>query len=79
MIKTYKVLGSDDIPIDVWRCLGDVAIVWLTKLFNIFFWSNKMPDERRKKILVPIFKNKRDIQSCTNYRGIKLMNNIIKL
>ena len=32
-----------------------------------------MPDEWRKSILVPIYKNKGDIQSCTNYRGIKLM------
>jgi hypothetical protein len=25
--------------------LRDVAIVWLTKLFNFIFRSNKMPDE----------------------------------
>jgi hypothetical protein len=30
-------------------------------------------------ILVPIFKNKGDIQSCTNYRGIKLMSHTMKL
>jgi hypothetical protein len=38
-----------------------------------------MPDEWRRSTLVPIFKNKRDIQSCTNYRGIKLMSHTIKL
>ena len=38
-----------------------------------------MPDEWRKSILVPIYKNKGDIQSCTNYRGIKLMCHIMKL
>jgi hypothetical protein len=78
-IKTGKTLGPDDIPIEVWRYLGDIAIVWLTKLFNIIFWSNKMPDEWRRSILVPIFKNKGDIQSCTNYRGIKLMSHTMKL
>jgi hypothetical protein len=56
--KTNKALGPDDIPIEVWRCLGDIAIVWLTKLFNTIFRSNKMPDECRRNILVPIFKNK---------------------
>jgi hypothetical protein len=50
----------------------------LTKLFNIIFRSNKMPDEWRKSILVLIFKNKGDIQSYTNYRGIKLMSRTIK-
>jgi hypothetical protein len=78
-MKTGKALGPDDIPIEVWRCLGDIAIVWLTKLFNIIFRSNKMPDEWRRSILVPIFKNKGVIQSCTNYRGIKLMSHTMKL
>jgi uncharacterized Zn finger protein len=32
-----------------------------------------------KNILVPILKNKRDIQSCTNYRGIKLMSHTMRL
>jgi hypothetical protein len=78
-MKTSKALGSDDILIEVWRCLGDVVIMWLTKLFNIIFRSNKMPDEWRRSILVPIFKNKGDIQSYTNYRGIKLMSHTMKL
>jgi hypothetical protein len=39
-MKTCKTLGPDDIPIKVWRCLGDIAIVWLTKLFNTIFRSN---------------------------------------
>jgi hypothetical protein len=78
-MKGCKVMGLDGIPIEVWRCLADIAIVWLTKLFNHIFRSNKMPDEWRRSILVPIYKNKGDIQSCTNYRGIKLMSHTIKL
>jgi hypothetical protein len=78
-MKTGKTLEPDDIPIEVWRCLGDIAIVWLTKLFNIIFRSNKMLDEWRRSILISIFKNEGDIQSCTNYRRIKLMSHIMKL
>jgi Reverse transcriptase (RNA-dependent DNA polymerase) len=78
-MKSGKALGPNDIPIEVWRCLGDIAIVWLTKLFNIIFRFNKMPDELRRSILVPIIKNKGDIQSYTNYRGIKLMSHTMKL
>ena len=78
-MKGGKVMGLDGIPIEVWRWLGDIAIVWLTKLFNHIFWLNKMPDEWRRSILVSIYKNKGDIQSCTNYWGIKLMNHTMKL
>ena len=59
--------------------LGARAIVWLTKLFNLIFQSNKMSEEWRRSILVSIFKNKGDVQSCTNYRGIKLMSHTMKL
>ena len=77
-MKGGKALGFDDIPIKVWRCLGDIAIVWITKMFNIFR-SNKMLEEWRRSILIPIYKNKGNIQSCTNYRGIKLMSHTMKL
>jgi hypothetical protein len=26
-MKTYKALGPDDIPIEVWRCFGDIVTV----------------------------------------------------
>jgi hypothetical protein len=74
-----KVMGPDGIYIEVWRSLEDVVIVWFIKLFKLIFRSNKMPDEWRRSILVPIFKNMGDVQSCTNYRGIKLMSHTIKL
>ena len=38
-----------------------------------------MLDEWRKSFIVPIYKNKGDIQDCTNYRGIKLMSHTMKL
>ncbi|KAK3574867.1 hypothetical protein QTP86_018328 [Hemibagrus guttatus] len=41
--------------------------------------SEKMPEEWRRSVLVPIFKNKGDVQSCSNYRGIKLMSHTMKL
>ena len=78
-MKGGKAIGPDGIPIKVWRCLGDIAIVWLTKMFNNIFRSNKMPEEWRISILVPIYKNKGDIQSCTNYWGIKLISHSMKL
>ena len=44
-MKGGKAMGPDGIPIKVWRCLEDIAIVWLTKMFNNIFRSNKMPEE----------------------------------
>jgi hypothetical protein len=36
-MKGGKVMGPDGLPIEVWRSLGDVVIVLLTKLFNLIF------------------------------------------
>jgi hypothetical protein len=44
MMKGGKTMGPDGIPIEAWRCLRDIAIVWLTK-FNRIFQSNKMSEE----------------------------------
>ena len=60
-MKGGKAMDPDGIPMKVWRCLRDIAIVWLTKMFNNIFRSNEMPEEWRRSILVPIYKNKEDI------------------
>jgi hypothetical protein len=36
-MKGGKAMGPEGIPIEVWKCLKDIAIVWLTKLFNHIF------------------------------------------
>jgi hypothetical protein len=36
-MKGGKTMGPGGIPIEVLRTLGGVAIVWLTKLFNLIF------------------------------------------
>jgi hypothetical protein len=78
-MKGGKAMGPDGIPIEVWRSLRDIAIIWLIKLFNLIFRLNKMSIEWRRSILVPISKNKGDVQSCTNYQEIKLMSHTMKL
>ncbi|KAH1211080.1 LINE-1 retrotransposable element ORF2 protein [Glycine max] len=78
-ISNGKAVGPDNIPIEVWKTLGDRGLEWLTKLFNEIMRSKRMPEEWRRSTLVPIYKNKGDIQNCANYRGIKLMSHTMKL
>ncbi|XP_071718203.1 uncharacterized protein [Rutidosis leptorrhynchoides] len=74
-----KAVGPDQIPIEAWRCLGDDGVRWLTCLFNKTLRSSKMPMEWRVSETIPIYKNKGDAQSCSNYRGIKLLSHTMKL
>ncbi|KAK3537054.1 hypothetical protein QTP70_000286 [Hemibagrus guttatus] len=78
-MKSGKAVGPDDIPVEVWKCLGEAAVEFLASLFNRVLESERMPEEWRRSVLVPIFKNKGDMQNCSNYRGIKLMSHTMKL
>ncbi|KAK3525151.1 hypothetical protein QTP86_019536 [Hemibagrus guttatus] len=78
-MKSGKAVGLYDIPVEVWKCLGEAAVEFLANLFNRVLESERMPEEWRRSVLVPIFKNKGDVQSCSNYRGIKLMSHTMKL
>ena len=40
-----KAVGPDNIPIEVWKTLGDRGLEWLTKLFNEIMRSKCMPEE----------------------------------
>ena len=41
--------------------------------------GERMPEEWRRSVLIPIYKNKGDAQCCGNYRGIKLMSHTRKV
>ena len=70
-MKNGKAVRPDDLPMEVWKCLGESALEFRTKLYNITMKSEIMSEEWRD-LLIPIFKNNGDVQSCNNYRGITL-------
>ncbi|XP_074337110.1 uncharacterized protein LOC141674288 [Apium graveolens] len=74
-----KATGSDQIPIEVWLCLGDEGEQWLMRLFDNILRTSDIPQEWRLNMVVPIYKNKGDAQDCSNYRGIKLLSHTMKL
>ncbi|VFQ72995.1 unnamed protein product [Cuscuta campestris] len=78
-MRSGRALGPYEIPVEFWKHAGRGGWVWLTKLFNVIFRTARMPDEWRESLLVPLFKGKGDIQSCENYRGIKLLSHIIEV
>jgi len=78
-MKNGKALGPDDIPVEVWKCLGKPAVEFLVSLFNRILGGEPMPDDWRQSTIVPIYKNKGDAHQCGNYRGIKLTSHTLKM
>ena len=77
--KKDKAVGPDELPVEVWKCMGKTGIEFLTRLFNRLLMGKRMPEEWRRSVLIPIYKNRGDAQCCGNYRGIKLMSHTMKV
>jgi len=43
-VKSGKAVGLNLIPIEIWKCLGERGLGWLTELFNVIFRTLKMPN-----------------------------------
>ena len=78
-MKNGKAAGPDNIPVEVWKSLGEEGIDILWDLMQKIFNQEKMPEEWRGSLIIPIYKGKGDIQECGNYRGIKLISHTMKI
>ena len=78
-MKKRKAVGPDELPDEVWKCMGKMEIKFLTRLFNRLLMGERMREKWRRSVLIPIYKNKGDAQCCENYRGIKLMSHTMKV
>ena len=78
-MKKGKAVGPDELPVEVSKCMKEMGIKFLTRLFNRLLMSERMPEEWRRSVLIPIYKNIGDAQCCGNYRGIKLMSHTMKV
>ena len=78
-MKKGKAVGPDELPVKVWKCMEKMNITFLTRLLNRLLMGERMPEEWRRSVLIPINKNKEDAQCCGNYRTIKLMSHTMKV
>ena len=76
-LKNGKAPGTDGIFPEMIKNAGDLAVKFLTKLFNRLFDEGIYPEEWCKAIVVPIFK-KGDKNITDNYRGVSLLSLISK-
>ena len=78
-MKKGKAAGPEELPVEVWNWMEEMGIKFLTRLFNRLLMGERMPEEWKKSVLIPIYKNKGDAQCCGNYRGIKPMSHTMKV
>ena len=77
-LRKMKKGGPDELPVKVWKCMGEMGIKFLIRQFNRLL-GEQMPEEWRRSVLITIYKNKRYTQCCGNYRGIKMISHTMKV
>lgn len=67
-MKNGKAVGPDEIPVEAWKALGELGVEIVHEIICQAFDSERIPNEWRESTLVPIYKEKGDIQDCEKYR-----------
>ena len=76
-LKNGKSPGEDRITAEMFKYMGENAKRLLLELINKAWKEGKTPEEWHTALILPIFK-KGDKGDCKNYRGITLINTIMK-
>src|SRR5918995_5436827 len=77
-MKVGKAAGPSGVASEMLKAAGEDGIMWMVDLFNQIILE-KIPDDWKKSWMVTVFKGKGDAMDCGSYRGIKLLDNAIKV
>jgi sorting nexin-29 len=77
-LKSYKSLGTDQIPVELIKAGGETLYSEIHKLICSICNKEELPQQWKESIIVPILK-KGDKIDCNNYRGISLLSTAYKI
>ena len=76
--KPKKAEGPSQITADVIKMM-DKNAEWLWQITKKVWSEKKIPKDLKRSIMVPIYKQNGDVLECKNYRGIKLLDHVLKI
>lgn len=50
-MRNGKTISSDDMAVEVWRCLGEMAVEILIRMFNEILENRRVPKEWRNVLV----------------------------
>lgn len=78
-LKNGKAPGGDKITAEMIKHIGQKGKELMLKIYNKIWMEEEIPNEWRKTLIVPIYKNKGNKRDCNNYRGISLISTAMKI
>lgn len=77
--KSGKAAGPSEVVIEMLTASGETGLQWVTDICNEVVRNGKIPDDWRKSWIVNVYKGKGDALECGSYRGIKLLDQVMKV
>ena len=78
-MKMGKATGPSGIGAEMLKAAGEAGVMWVTDLCNAIMKDGKVPNDWRKSWMVTVYKGKGDALECGSYRGIKLLDQVMKV
>ena len=78
-MKVGKAAGPSGVTVEMLDAAGEEGLVWITELFNVIVRDGKLPDDWSRSWMVKVYKGKGDALDCDSYRGIKLLDQVMKV
>ena len=78
-MKSGKAAGPSGIVAEMLNAAGDCIIPPITNLINLIIQKSKVPDEWNLSYIINLFKGKGDGMERGNFRGLKLLDQVMKI
>jgi hypothetical protein len=77
--KSNKAAGPSGVVVDMLKAAGEAGAVWVTEICNLVLREGRIPEDWCKSWMVNVYKGKGDALECGSYRGIKLLEHVMKI
>ena len=77
--KNNKAVGRSEVSIEMIKALEDLGMDIVSILFDKIWDVERMPEDLEISEMIILYKQRGDSLECGNYRGIKLLEHVLKI
>ena len=78
-MRNNKAAGPSGVVADMLKAAGEAGTRWITDICNRVVKEGRIPDDWCKSWMVNVYKGKGDALQCGSYRGIRLLEHVLKV
>jgi hypothetical protein len=78
-MKSGKAAGPTGVVAEMLLAGGEAMVTWVTDLCNVIIKEGSIPADWKRSWIVNVYKGKGDALECGSYRGIKLLEHVMKV